>query len=320
MLRTSVTSEGALEERTLVPFDKVFSPGKPGTVKIATVTEVTDGVVKLGNGETVPYDYLVVASGTQWEGFLDYPLDKSEAISYINGWREKFANAKEVVIVGGGAVGVELAGEIADFYPSTTVHIVHSGPQLLNDAYGAKLRRSLAAQLKAKGVQLHLDDRVEIPDTPGVVTTKKGVQLKADLFIPARGGRPRTAFLQTLDPSIIAENGRVKVLPTLQVPLANGKTNVFAIGDVIDWDEQKMQMKADAHGGVVLPNLLSLLNNSKPSKQYKTGGEAIIVTVGRDGGAGFLPMLWGITLGAWAAAMLKSKSLFIDMTRKGFGY
>ncbi|KDQ14039.1 hypothetical protein BOTBODRAFT_110675 [Botryobasidium botryosum FD-172 SS1] len=322
MLRVNVTSDGHLEDRAWVPLDKIFAPGKVGKVKIGTVTKVVDGAVELESGETVPYDFLVLATGSKWEGFLDYPIDRSEAVKLVNSWRQKFANAGEVVIVGGGSVGIETAGEIADFYPSTTVHIVHAQPLLLNDTYPAKVRKAIASQLESKGVKLHLGDLVtEIPATEsGTVVTKKGVRLSADLFIPARGPRPNTAYLKSFDPTILAESGGVKVHPTLQVPLANGKTNVFALGDIIEWNEQKMLFKTAAHTAVILPNLLSALNGGKPTKEYKTGAEPIIVTIGRKGGYGYLPFLWGISLGSWVSSTMKSKGLFIDKTRESFGY
>jgi NADH dehydrogenase FAD-containing subunit len=35
----------------------------------------------------------------------------------VSEWREKFSDAQDIVIVGGGAVGAELSGEIRDEYP-----------------------------------------------------------------------------------------------------------------------------------------------------------------------------------------------------------
>jgi NADH dehydrogenase FAD-containing subunit len=37
--------------------------------------------------------------------------------AYIDSWRAKFRDARHVVLVGGGAVGAEIAGEIKDEYP-----------------------------------------------------------------------------------------------------------------------------------------------------------------------------------------------------------
>jgi len=59
----------------------------------------------------------------------------------------------------------------------------------------------------------------------------------------------------------------VKVEPTLQLP---GQRDIFAIGDIIDWDEQKQLAKAHAHAEVVIPNVIALLNDqSSKLKAYK---------------------------------------------------
>jgi apoptosis-inducing factor 2 len=40
-------------------------------------------------------------------------------------------SSQSILVVGGGSVGVELAGEIATDYPGKKVTLVHKGPRLL---------------------------------------------------------------------------------------------------------------------------------------------------------------------------------------------
>eukprot|EP00955_Chlamydomonas_euryale_P065731 359328-Chlamydomonas_euryale.AAC.10 len=47
----------------------------------------------------------------------------------------KVAAAKNIVIVGGGPVGVELAGEILEYYVGKKITLVHSGERLLESPY-----------------------------------------------------------------------------------------------------------------------------------------------------------------------------------------
>ena len=93
----------------------------------------------------------------------------------------------------------------------------------------------------------------------------------------ATGGRPNTKLVSDLDPSLVDENSRVIVQPTLQV---KGQTNIFAAGDITNWPEQKQMMKAQAHAGVIAANIISLIQGQKPSKEYKTKMEGIFVTNG----------------------------------------
>ena len=60
---------------------------------------------------------LVLATGSRWSGPIDLPDSEADLRKLVSQWREKFKAAEDIVIVGGGAVGVELSGEIRDEYP-----------------------------------------------------------------------------------------------------------------------------------------------------------------------------------------------------------
>lgn len=133
LIRTAVTSEGGLEELMLMPYSDEFltapkpHPSGSGTFRAALkigeavrfTTDESGGEVELGDGERVRYNSLVLAMGSSWTGPLNLPSngDFAAAKAHVDSWRTKFEKAKNVVLVGGGAVGVEFAGEIRDFYP-----------------------------------------------------------------------------------------------------------------------------------------------------------------------------------------------------------
>ena len=83
---------------------------------------------------------------------------------------------------------------------------------------------------------------------------------------------------ESLGQDVVTTRKHVKVLPTLQLPTQD---SIFALGDIIDWKEQKQAFKANGHASVVTANILTLLNGSKPGKNYKTGPEMILVTNGK---------------------------------------
>ena len=49
---------------------------------------------------------LVLATGSRWPGPLDFPDDTKERDHFVDQWRDKFREAKDVTLVGGGAVGI----------------------------------------------------------------------------------------------------------------------------------------------------------------------------------------------------------------------
>ena len=65
--------------------------------------------------------------------------------------------AKEIVVIGGGAVGLEMAGEIATDFPDKSVTVVHSRDYLVEgDSLRPAFRDGIKDQLTAKGVKLVL--------------------------------------------------------------------------------------------------------------------------------------------------------------------
>jgi len=85
-------------------------------------------------------------------------------------------------------------------------------------------------------------------------------------------------IVESLGQDVVTERKYVKVLPTLQLP---SHQSIFALGDIMDWKEQKQFFKTSGHSSTITANILSILGGSKPAKQYKTGPEMILVTNGR---------------------------------------
>lgn len=321
LLRALITDDGGFAKTAINPLDRVFEAGRPGEIVIGNATRVEDGVVHLEDGRQLPYDYLVLSTGTTWGGPLAFPKNVEDKDKWIADWREKFRNANDIVILGGGAVGIELSGELKHYYPNKNVTLVQNDELLLNGTYPDKFRTRTTEKWKSLGVNVVLGDRASVPQGEYTsITTDKGRTIRADLIVPTWGGRRNTEFLKSFDSTIVTPEGNIRVLPTLRVPLTSGKTNVYAVGDVIDWAEQKQLAKIPGHVSVVVPNILAATRNQQPPKVYKGGMEGILLPAGPNRGIGYLPLLWGIILGDWFSAMIKSKALFVSMAQKTTRY
>ena len=66
--------------------------------------------------------------------------------------------------------------------------------------------------------------------------------------------------------------------PTLEVQDHPG---IFALGDVIDWNEQKQAAKSVNHLAVVAPNVQSYLEGKPLKKVYKGSPEMILIPLGK---------------------------------------
>jgi len=323
--RLTVTSVDKLEDTALIPYDRLLPSGK-GTHKVGTVVAIEEsapgkgGVVVLKSGERIDYHVLTLATGSTWASNLDFPDSDSEVRENIKAWRDRFARANEVVIVGGGAVGIETAGEIREAYPSKKITLIHGGRLLLNDTYPDKFRKNIEKRLRSHNVDVVLKEYVDsVPESgTGTVVTGSGKHYEADLIIASYGSRPNTSYLSSLDNNVLTTSGNVKVLPTLQVVNHPG---IYAIGDIIDWKEQKQAGKAPGHAAVVAANILSYIAGAPQTKVYKGFfAEMIVIPIGKTDGAGYFDVLWGLQFGAWFASMIKGKTLMVPMARGNLGY
>ncbi|KAJ1310822.1 hypothetical protein OPQ81_009341 [Rhizoctonia solani] len=318
LVRGSVTAQGSVGEDSLIPFDRAFGP----SVRLvhSAAKQITPTEVITESGERITYSHLVLATGSIWNGPLALPDSRKQALEHLNAFRKQLNAAKDIVIVGGGAVGIEYAGELAHYYPNLKVALVHSLPELTNDTYPTKFRQSLLDGVTKLGVQVILGDKLSASPKDGYVTTEKGVRLRADLVINATGGRPNTSVVSTLDSSVLTTKGTVLVTPELNVKLASGARNIWAVGDIIEWNEQKMVFKASmGHAPLVAENIIASINGGK-LKSYQGKPEMILITLGPKGGRVNVPFLGGIVIGDWMARKAKSTHLFVTRARTTLGY
>ena len=152
--------------------------------------------------------------------------------------------------------------------------------------------------------------------------------------VSARGPTPNTGFVESsLGAHTVNSRKYVRVRPTLQL---QEYTDIFALGDIIDWKEQKQITKAWGHAAIVAANVEAYLAGRK-LKEYKGSPEMAMITNGKvrclvcwtlsswsdlmtqNGGVTFIGMLRGIVLGDWFTSMVKSKSLFISNARASVG-
>ncbi|KAI0535130.1 hypothetical protein GGR58DRAFT_480251 [Xylaria digitata] len=141
--------------------------------------------------------------------------------------------ANTVVVVGGGAAGVEIATDIQNLYPSKSVILVHSREAVMN-RFGEGLQKAALDGLQSLGVEVILQDRLtrDAP-RPGMVLLKSGREIQCDLVVDCAGQRPSSDILSELSSASISPSGRLRAKPTLQ--LADEKfPNVYACGDVAD--------------------------------------------------------------------------------------
>lgn len=121
-------TEENYHDKVLLPFTERFNEGNRRTVysKVEAITDSNDErFVLLENGEKIEFTYLVLAPGSLWQGPLDLPNSKEDAVRHLKEWHGRFEKAQDIVFVGGGGVAF---GKIR----SSAAEAVCSSPSLQN--------------------------------------------------------------------------------------------------------------------------------------------------------------------------------------------
>ncbi len=183
----------------------------------------------------VDYDYLVLApggkpfippmNGIEKDGVfkLSHVEDAFSIKEYLN--KE---NPKNAVIVGGGAIGLEMAESFSDL--GIKVTIIEKLPVIL-PFLKDKQRDYILDTLKSHGVRLITDDTVlDILGEEKVkgVKTEKGENIDADILLVSIGVRPNTEFLKDSGFEL-SERGAIDVDEHMRTYIEN----VYAAGDSV---------------------------------------------------------------------------------------
>ncbi|CAL5024012.1 unnamed protein product [Urochloa decumbens] len=283
------------------------------TIVTSSAVGIIEDAVLTADGQSLPYDYLVIATGHSLTSG-----SREERIKEFQRDNGKIESSDSVLIIGGGPTGVELAGEIVVDYPDKKVTLIHRGPRLL-EFIGEKASKKTLDWLTSKKVDVLLQQSVDLgslSDTDKVYKTSSGETITADCHFVCIGKPLSSSWLHdTILKESLDSKGRVMVEKDLRV---KGYDNIFAIGDITDIPELKQGYLAQKHALLVAKNLKLLIKGSPNTKlsTYSTGYPLALVSLGRNEGVAQLPFL---TIGGCLPGKIKSGDLFISKTRKQMG-
>ncbi|KAI1075500.1 FAD/NAD(P)-binding domain-containing protein [Whalleya microplaca] len=218
-----------------------------GTLDKVDCESKTATIVEHGNQtpQTENYDFFVVATGFRrvWP-VVPQSTTRKEYLAEAGKHIDAVTNSKApVLVVGGGAVGIEMAAELKHVQPNVKVTLAHSRDKLMSAEPLPDIVKDCAYDLTVQGgVDVLLNHRLTssnlVKNEDGTevyeVEFSNGHKMVASQVIMAISRSvPSTSFLPK---ESITEDGYVKILPTLQfsshVPHASSH---FAVGDLIHW-------------------------------------------------------------------------------------
>ncbi len=192
------------------------------------------GEVRLGTGERLPYDRLILATGSEAHvpeipGFGRPGTFVLRTATDALGLREfvQHARAGQAVVAGGGLLGLEAAYAMHKLGLRTTV--LERGRWLLRRQLDERAGELLRGYLSNLGIEVLLESEAATVDH-GHVVTSDGSRLPADVFLVAAGIAPsvelaRRAGLATARGVLVDDH------------LRTSDERIFAAGDIVEWRE-----------------------------------------------------------------------------------
>lgn len=311
-----VASAGLEPSSISFPFRRLFQGHKDFFFRMAEVKAVdAAGKTVVTSVGDIHYDYLVLAAGARTNFFGNKEIEAttlpmksvSEAMQLRNTILRNLEKAEteedparrqalmNIVVVGGGASGVEIAGAVAEMkkniiardYPdldSSQMHIylVNAGKRLLaamDPVSSARVERDL------KALHVHIRQpqfATEYKD--GILKTSAGLEIPARTVIWVSGICANT--VEGLPAESIGHAGRILTDRFCRV---KGVQDVFAIGDqsLIEGDEEyplghpQLAQVAMQQAKTVAENLKSLQCGGE-EKPFKYRNLGVMATIGRN--------------------------------------
>ncbi|MFA4992521.1 MAG: FAD-dependent oxidoreductase [Candidatus Omnitrophota bacterium] len=194
-----------------------------------------DKTIETRNKDTYYYEKLVLAigstpiilpiKGVDKKGV--YPINKE--MDYLKGLINQIKQCRNVLVIGGGFIGVEFADELSKL-AGVRVTLVEMLPHLLANSFDAEFSEMAEARLKEKGVTVLTNTRVEEitgEDKVEKVRFSGGQEIPVEGVILGVGSKPNVKM--ALDAGL--EIGAYKGILTDEYMRTSVDPDIFAIGD-----------------------------------------------------------------------------------------
>ena len=242
------------------------------------VTNITSKYVLVNNKKFI-FDYLVIATGSRYST----PIKNASTVLATRGallhkYHARLQKARDVLIIGGGPVGVELAAEICTHFPEKKLTVIHASSRLMERTH-PRASEYARAFLEKRGVRIICGEFAREAMGKRFVTDK-GTNVEADIAFICTGIVLNAEFMKKHFSSSLTKRGTIGVNEFLQV---RGTKNVFAGGDITNIAEEKTAQSAEKQARVIVNNIRAS-ELCRPLKTYCAKQRAMVISLGKCNG------------------------------------
>jgi len=196
-------------------------------LKIGRGEFIDRNTIKIG-ADSIRSDYSIIATGSRSS---DIPCAKVDGINILSSKEMLSLESvpKDLVIIGGGAIGCEFANIYRGF--ASRVIIVEMMERLV-PGLDAEFSKRLESALKKKGIEIFTEARAEsisYDNNRVTVTISNGKVINCDKVLVCAGRRPNVENIGLENAGVACDKGGIKVDDTLKT----SADNIYAIGDCI---------------------------------------------------------------------------------------
>jgi NADPH-dependent 2,4-dienoyl-CoA reductase/sulfur reductase-like enzyme/nitrite reductase/ring-hydroxylating ferredoxin subunit len=201
------------------------------STNVSTIDAKTRGVT-LGNGDRLPFDRLLLATGAE-PVRLQIPGADQPHVYTLRSVADSRAiikaadSAKRALVIGASFIGLEVAASLRA--RKIEVHVVAPEERPMQKVLGPAMGDFVRALHEENGVNFHLKDTVEKLEGTRA-TLKSGGVIEADLVVVGIGVKPRLTLAER---SALAVDRGVSVSEYLETSLSG----IFAAGDIARWPD-----------------------------------------------------------------------------------
>jgi NADH dehydrogenase FAD-containing subunit len=291
------------------------------------VTQLSDTEILLSDGQYIEFNICVICSGaaTPFAAFgrgPPNPRGKGQGrlphrLGQMQHWGKRLLESQSVAIIGGGLVGVELAGDLAFFAKQQSkqlqIALIHNQERLVPE-FTPGASDMAFDKLTDLGVEVILNEKAVPQEDGNVRLNKSGDYLQVNEIIWTTGNKACNGFL---DRKYLNKQGWILVDEHFQVKGSEGR--LFAMGDCCDLlpntGSQAMEASYVLAKNVKIAADAMKKGDEPRLKRALVSSEIYVATIGKTDGVALTPICHTQFMLPW----LKNMTFFLWKVKSRLG-